>query len=89
MAFYIDYQLVWKVDITNETGEFDKNVPGMECFHGYHYLCLNNWVFTEDKTWAGPQNFVENLPDFAQNGVDYKVDYIRLYQNSDENIYVY
>lgn len=89
MAFYIDYQLVWKVDITNETGEFDKNVPGMECFHGYHYLCLNNWVFTEDKTWAGPQNFVENLPDFAQNGVDYKVDYIRLYQNSDEEIYNY
>ncbi len=88
MAFYVDNELYCKIDITDETGEYDTNVPGMDCFRSYYYICLNNWVFTDSEQYWMPDR-AETLEDFAQDGVDYRVDYIRLYQNSTEEIYIY
>lgn len=88
MAFYIDGQVYCKIDITEETGDYCKNGhPGMDCFHNYYYVCFNNWVFTDQHDWVGAANRVENVEDFGT--VDYRIDYIRLYQNKDEGIYVY
>ncbi len=87
MAFYVDDELYCKIDITEETGEYNPNIPGMDCFHNYYYICLNNWMFTDQDTWVNASNRVENLPDMGT--VDYRIDYIRLYQNNTEEIYVY
>lgn len=85
MAFYIDGELYCKIDITEETGEYNPAVPGMDCFHNYYYVCLNNWLFTEQNSWSG--TYVENVEDFGT--VDYRIDYIRLYQNLSEDVYLY
>ncbi len=88
MAFYVDNRLYCKIDITDETGEYDQNVPGMDCFRSYYYICLNNWVFTDSEQYWMPDR-AETLPDFAQDGIDYRIDYIRLYQNKNEYLYNY
>ena len=89
MAFYIDGQLYCKIDITEETGDYCADYhAGMDCFHCYYYISLNNWLFTEQhSSWVGASNRVENNPDFGT--VDYRIDYIRLYQNRYEEIYLY
>lgn len=87
MAFYVDDELYCKIDVTEETGEYDPNIPGMDCFHNYYYISLNNWMFTDQDTWISASNRVENLPDIGT--VDYRIDYVRLYQNNKEEICVY
>ena len=89
MAFYIDGNLYCKIDIT-DNGEYDpENHPGMDAFHKHYYICLNNWVFTNQQSWHPANDRVENLDDFAQNGIDYRIDYIRLYQHAGEKIKLY
>ena len=89
MAFYIDGQLYCKIDITEETGDYCADYhAGMDCFHCYYYISLNNWLFTEQhSSWVGASNRVENNPDFGT--VDYRIDYIRLYQYRYAEIYLY
>lgn len=89
MAFYVDGNIYCKIDITNETGDYCTSThPGMECFHNFYYICLNNWVFTDQQSgWVPASNRAENVADFGT--VDYKIDYIRLYQNRNDGLYIY
>ncbi len=78
MKVYIDGECYYEISIKEED-DYSKDHPGMDCFHDYYYLCWNNWLYTSQ----------------AQNGkiespVDYKIDYVRLYQHKDsEYIHVY
>ncbi|MBR2042996.1 MAG: glycoside hydrolase family 16 protein [Clostridia bacterium] len=88
MAFSVDGVVYCKIDITDETGDYCKDYhPGMDCFHNYYYVCFNNWLFTDQHSWTSASSRVENNPDFGT--VDYRIDYIRLYQNRYEDIYIY
>jgi hypothetical protein len=88
VAFSIDGKVYCKIDITDETGDYCTTHAGMDCFHNYYYICLNNWLFTDQQSgWVPAYNRVENVADFGT--VDYKIDYIRLYQNHDDGLYIY
>lgn len=83
MAFYVDGEMYYKVGIT-ENDDYSEERPGMDCFHDYYYLCFNNWVYTDQQAWADLSLHVENNPDFGT--VDYVIDYVRLYQTTEESI---
>ena len=88
VAFSIDGKVYCKIDVTDETGDYCTEHKGMDCFHNYYYICLNNWLFTDQNSnWVPASNRVENVADFGT--VDYKIDYIRLYQNHDDGLYIY
>ena len=83
MAFYIDGELYYKVSITEED-DYSKEHPGMDCFHKYYYVCFNNWMYTQEQTSAPSSHWVENNEDVGS--VDYRIDYIRLYQRDGESM---
>ncbi len=78
MKVYIDGECYYEISIKEED-DYSIDHPGMDCFHDYYYLCWNNWLYTSQ----------------AKEGkivapVDYKIDYVRLYQHKDsEFIHVY
>ena len=75
---YIDGECYYTVYISDEDN-YDPSVPGMECFHDYYYLCWNNWMHS---------SYAEEL-EFENGYADYAIDYVRIYQNENEDIYIY
>ena len=86
LNYYVDGELYATMDISEDNdycthnGAHDDN---MECFRQYYNICLSTDIFTDNHAGWAPDQLASRLPDFAQNGVDYKIDYIRLYQNED------
>lgn len=78
MKVYIDGECYYEISIKEED-DYSIDHPGMDCFHDYYYLCWNNWLFekeVKDGSLKAP--------------VDYKIDYVRLYQHKDsEYIHIY
>ena len=78
MKVYIDGECYYEVSIKEED-DYSTAYPGMDCFHDYYYLCWNNWLYTEYASTG-------KIP----SEVDYKIDYVRLYQYEDsEYIHIY
>ncbi|MEE0945534.1 MAG: glycoside hydrolase family 16 protein [Acutalibacteraceae bacterium] len=86
MKFYVDDYCYFTVSIREED-DFSTAYPGMDCFHDFYYVCFNNWVYTEQQSWANSSLYVENNEDFGS--ADYVIDYIRLYQKNGEQIKLY
>lgn len=75
---YVDGYCYYTIYI-DEANDYSEEYPGMECFHDYYYLCWNNWMYI---THAEETKL--------ENGyADYAIDYVRLYQNENEDIVVY
>lgn len=78
MKVYIDGYCYYQVSIKEED-DYSLEHPGMDCFRDYYYLCWNNWLYESEVTdgsLAAP--------------VDYRIDYVRLYQNPEkEFIHIY
>lgn len=78
MKVYIDGECYYQVSIKEED-DYSLDRPGMDCFHDYYYLCWNNWLYTSQAETGK-----------IETPVDYKIDYVRLYQHKDrEFIKVY
>ncbi len=86
MKFYVDEECYFTVSIREED-DFSTAYPGMDCFHDFYYVCFNNWVYTDQQSWASSSLHVENNDDFGS--ADYVIDYVRLYQKNGEEIKLY
>lgn len=70
MRFYVDGKKYYEVDLTNDI--FEKHKDNMEAFKQYYHIIFGNGVY--DST-------LMNNP--ISGNVDYKIDYVRLYQNAE------
>ncbi len=75
MAFYVDGEWYYKVSIKDEDDYSPDKQPGMDCFHDYHYVCLNNWLMNMRGEYTPEQG--------GYFPAEYRIDYIRLYQKND------
>ena len=77
--FYVDGEEFKRFPIDPVNGNFQYNVvDGVMGFHDFHYVLINNEIFTPKGSWR-PEPFLLNENDPLP--IDYYVDYIRLYQN--------
>ncbi len=85
-AFYIDGKKYAQFSIKEEDDFSPEYLPGMSCFKDFHYILLNNELFTSGKDWH-PQGAVITEED--ELPIDYWVDWIRLYQNPEKEEIVF
>lgn len=80
LVFYIDGKRYYSCPIDNAHDFNAKTIEGMDCFHDFMYLIVNNEVFTpcHDMCPKGRELVGEkDLP------IDYTIDWFRLWQNPD------
>ncbi len=79
MRFYVDDKLYATIPIDEKYGNFGSDViDGVEGFHDFQYICINNEVFTKGSGWD-PDAWV--LTDQDEMPIEYDIDWIRLYQD--------
>lgn len=83
MVFSVDGKDYCTIDITAETGDFG-NYKGMEGFHTPNYIILNNFLFTPEGSWTPTGAMVDDTMEYP---VTYCVDYMRLYQGENGEMY--
>ena len=83
MIFSVDGEDYCTMDITPETGDFGK-YKGMDGFHTPGYIILNNFLFTPEASWIPDGAMVD---DNMKYPVTYTIDYMRLYQGENGEIY--
>jgi beta-glucanase (GH16 family) len=78
LNFMVDGEIYSTIDIT-AVNDFGKRGDGMQCFHDYYYLIMNNYLMTEKGVQLGtPANKDTIFP------IDYMIDYVRIYQRVGE-----
>lgn len=82
MVFSVDGEDYCTINIT-EKGDFG-NYKGMVGFHTPSYIILNNFLFTSENTWCSKSAMVDGS---VQYPVTYSIDYIRLYQGENGEMY--
>ena len=80
IAFSVDGEEFARFSI-DESAEFSEGLPGMEGFHDFCYILINNELFSPGRTWK-PEG--AELTDEDPMPVEYYIDYIRLYQNPND-----
>lgn len=83
MVFSVDGEDYCTIDITPETGDFG-TYAGMEGFHTPNYIIINNFLFTPAGSWI-PEG--AEVDDSMEYPVTYTIDYIRLYQGENGEMY--
>ena len=83
MVFSVDGEDYCTMDITAETGDFG-NYKGMDGFHTPGYIILNNFLFTPEASWVPDGAMVDDNMEYP---VTYTVDYVRLYQGENGEMY--
>ena len=83
MVFSVDGEDYCTMDITAETGDFGK-YKGMDGFHTPGYIILNNFLFTPEASWIPDGKVVD---DNVKYPVTYTIDYMRLYQGENGEMY--
>ncbi len=81
-SFYIDDVLYKQFPIDPVNGTVIANaIEGVEGFHDFHFILLNNEIFSYGGGWSVPG---WNLEEDDKFPINYKVDWIRLYQNPEK-----
>lgn len=62
-----------------------EGLEDMDCYQDYHFVIINNFVFTPGHHWKPEKYFIQPEDPCP---VDYDIDYIRLYQKDGEDILV-
>lgn len=76
--FMVDGEIYSTIDISG-ISDFGKRGDGMECFHDYYYLIMNNYLMTEKGVQLGTLANKDTV--FP---IDYMIDYVRIYQKDGE-----
>jgi beta-glucanase (GH16 family) len=81
LKFFVDGEVFQTFDIS-EKNDYGKRGDGMGCHHDYHYLIMNNYLFTPN----GAHGYVTGEYATAEDKfpLKYEIDYVRLYQKKDE-----
>ena len=81
MTFYVD-DVKYTAFPIDESGEFgEQTIKGMAGFHDFAYIIFNNEIFTMGRSWK-PEGKI--LTDEDEMPIDYYIDYVRFYQNSEK-----
>jgi len=81
MTFYVD-DVKYTAFPIDESGEFgEHSIKGMAGFHDFAYIIFNNEIFTMGRSWK-PEGKI--LTDEDEMPIDYYIDYVRFYQNSEK-----
>lgn len=84
MRFFVDGENYYSYKI-DDANDFDTEImPGMQGFHDFAYLLMNNEIFSPAIQQIMPQ-FKLNADDKMP---DYYIDYVRLYQKDGEEIII-
>ena len=83
MSFFVDGNryATYPIDADHEFSPHE--LVGMECFHDFHSVILNDEIFMENHGWC-PKG-AALAPD-APLPIEYTVDWIRLYQKTGEEL---
>ena len=81
ISFFVDDTLYFSAAIDENCALLNEKRNDTLGFHDPHYLILNNEVFTKDLSWY-PEGSAIDAKDDAD--IHYFVDYIRLYQDGEE-----
>ena len=85
MQFFVDGVLYYEILINENSPFVSETYNNTDGFHEPVYIILNNEIFTDKLDWY-PENGC--ITDEDEMPIDYYVDYIRLYQDSEqESIY--
>ncbi len=77
LNFMVDKQIYQTNSIAGDN-DFGDRKDGMGCFHDYHHIIFNNYLYTEGAS-------ILNVPSKAANEndefpIDFIIDYVRIYQ---------
>ncbi|MEE0946682.1 MAG: glycoside hydrolase family 16 protein [Acutalibacteraceae bacterium] len=86
MSFYVDGEKYAQYGITEEDDFSPEEMPGMACFHDFHYVLFNNEAFTYGRDFKPYGCMLEESDPLP---MDYWVEYIRLYQNPEKEEIVF
>lgn len=79
LSFYFDDVCYGSISIDPADANFDPEIiDGVQGFHDFHFLIMNNELFTEHGGWIVPDWSLTEQDEFP---IDYRIDYVRLYQN--------
>ena len=78
MSFFVVEKCYYTYNIDEENDFGNDVLPGMSGFHEYMFLILNNEIFTKNSPGC-PEGAA--LTDGDKMPIEYRVDWIRLYQN--------
>ena len=82
LSFYIDDQFYMSFDIDAEKGNIHPEViDGVQGFHDFHFILMNNEIFTPRGGWVVPGWTLTEDDAFP---IEYRIDYVRLYQNPEK-----
>ncbi len=82
MSWYIDGKKYIEFAITDEECRVPNSlISGTEAFHDPHYIILNNEIFTPNRRWKPAGSILTEEDEFP---IEYRVDWIRLYQNPEK-----
>ncbi len=79
LSFYVDDTCYGSISIDPSDGNFDPEaVDGVQGFHDFHYLIMNDEIFTPKGGWVVPGWSLVEEDAFP---IEYRIDWVRLYQN--------
>ncbi len=82
LRFYCDGECYFKYAITEDNDFGGGVLVGMDGFHDFAYVLMNNEIFTEHSWHPGDSMLTED----DEMPIDYYIDYVRLYQKDGEEI---
>ena len=87
LKFFVDGQEYHHIDITEDKNFGEREGSSMKCFHDYYYIIFNNYVNTVGRPTHNPEICATDDDKFP---INYKIDYVRLYQKTgEEDIVIY
>lgn len=81
LKFLVDGQVYHTIDIRQSANFGDREDSNMNCFHDFYYIIFNNYLNTPVFSSTKPE--IQPAPD-DKFPIDYKIDYVRLYQKPGE-----
>lgn len=81
LKFLVDGQIYLTIDITEAANFGERDGSNMNCFHDYYYLIFNNYLMSPLFSGSRPEIEASDGDKFP---IEYKIDYVRLYQKPGE-----
>lgn len=85
LKFYVDDVYYCTLPIDEERGNYQKEIiDGVDGFHDFHYLIMNNEIFSEGGYYRHSEE--SRLNDSDVLPINYYIDWVRLYQKDGEEL---
>ena len=83
MSFWVDGKRYARCPIGEKDDFSPRRIPGMDCFHDFLSISINNELFTPGRVWS-PEEF--RLAANETGPIEYCIEWIRLWQRAGEEL---